>query len=227
MMKANLRVLLLNIGSIQAEACSARAFSASSVRGTFLKHSPNAHLDNSIVNRFRHLKYDAKKVRATYLWIDGTGEHLRLKDRIVDRVPERAEDLPLWQYDGSSTGQASGGNSDITLVPRVIYPDPFKIGDKDVLVVCDTFASDGTPTASNKRHLMQDAVDKTVEHEPWFGIEQEYTLLDVNGWPYGWPANGYPAPQGPYCEYCMHAFAMFFFCFTFALNRRVCLLASM
>lgn len=190
-----------NVIAVQgAGISSVRALSTTKTRSKFLSTSPNAYLDKSVLIRYRQLKYDSSKIQATYIWIDGTGENIRLKDRILTREPERVEDLPLWQYDGSSTYQALGGNSDTTLVPRAIYRDPFKVGEKDVIVVCDTYKPDGNPTESNHRHLMQEAVDKTVEHEPWFGIEQEYTLLDMNERPFGWPENGYPAPQGPYCN---------------------------
>ena len=59
------------------------------------------------------------------------------------------------------------------------------------------------PTSTNKRYEANKIFrqKKVYDEEPWYGIEQEYTLFCQNGiTPLGWPLNGFPAPQGPY--YC-------------------------
>lgn len=66
--------------------------------------------------------------------------------------------------------------------------------------MCETWGPDGKPNAYNFRRDADILMKAHAAHEFWFGLEQEYTLLDINGWPYGWPKNGFPAPQGPY--YC-------------------------
>ena len=111
-------------------------------------------------------------------------------------------DYPEWSYDGSSTDQAPGNDSDLVLKPQFVCADPIR-GGNNVLVMCDVYKSDGkTPVDSNHRAKLAAVVnDKVKSLDPWYGFEQEYTMMASNGRVYGWPqGNAFPAPQGPF--YC-------------------------
>ena len=132
-----------------------------------------------------------------YLWIDGTKptEKLRSKTKIV---PE-GEDLPLWGFDGSSTNQAPGEDSDCVLRPVYTCPDPIR-GGNALIAMCEVLLPDLSPHPSNTRAACAAAAEKHAGAEMIFGIEQEYTLFKGPTQPLGWPRNGFPAPQGGY--YC-------------------------
>lgn len=159
----------------------------------------NAQTDKAVLNHYMTLEQPDNKVQVMYVWIDGTGEGLRAKTRTLDFEPKKPQECPVWNFDGSSTGQAEGSNSDVYLHPVAMYNDPFRRG-KNKLLLCETFKYNKKPTETNHRATCKDAMDKAKHTKPWFGIEQEYTLLDQDKHPFGWPKNGFPGPQGPY--YC-------------------------
>ncbi|PIA39379.1 hypothetical protein AQUCO_02600087v1 [Aquilegia coerulea] len=149
------------------------------------------------------LSDSTEKVIAEYIWIGGGScMDLRSKARTLPGPVSHPQKLPKWNYDGSSTGQASGEDSEVILYPQAIFKDPFRRGN-NILVMCDTYTSAGEPLSTNTRcnaaKIFNDS--RVVAEEPWFGIEQEYNLLQKDfRWPIGWPAGSNPAPQGAY--YC-------------------------
>lgn len=74
-------------------------------------------LDSKIGQRFEVLDQRGM-IAAEYVWIGGTGADLRSKTKTLDKKPSKVEDLPVWNFDGSSTGQAPGNDSEVFLVPR-------------------------------------------------------------------------------------------------------------
>ncbi|XP_055333637.1 glutamine synthetase-like isoform X2 [Paramacrobiotus metropolitanus] len=154
-------------------------------------------IDNNISLRrgfYRSLPQQ-DKVTACYIWIDGTHENLRCKSRTLDSEPKSPEDLPIWNYDGWHTYQAEGSNSDVYLHPVALYPDPFT-GGKNKLVLCETYNYNKKPTESNKRRACADVMTQAKDFEPWFEIEQEYSLLDVDRRPLVSPKTGLAGSLG-------------------------------
>lgn len=124
-----------------------------------------------------------------YIWIDGQGG-LRSKGRTCEGAPGE------WNFDGSSTGQAGGVDSEITLIPVASCLDPFR-GGGALLVLCDCRTPSGEPAKGNWRSLVAPIFEEYSNLHPWYGLEQEYFLYDGE-WPLGWDRK--QAPQGPY--YC-------------------------
>ena len=86
--------------------------------------------------------------------------------------------------------QAEGHSSDCVLKPVACYPDPARTN--GVLVMCEVMMPDGvTPHPTNSRATVLD------DDDAWFGFEQEYFFYK-DGRPLGFPAQGYPEPQGQY-----------------------------
>ena len=136
-------------------------------------------------------------IQVTYVWIGGNME-LRSKSKtLVGKFDKN--NLPTWDYDGSSTEQATGDNSEVLLKPQAVFNDPFRPG--GYLVMCDTYKPDWTPHPDNKRYEAMEVFTKGEKHEPWFGIEQEfYFMKKGTKMPAGFPETGIAAPQGQY--YC-------------------------
>lgn len=137
---------------------------------------------------FRYYNFNNLEQRgsiiAEYVWIDGTGLNLRSKAKTITKPINCLEDLPEWNYDGSSTYQASTHNSEVIMKPVAYFPDPFR-GGNNIIVLADTYvwADDQfnslKPANTNFRCHSKKIFEATAHEEPWFGIEQEYTILET------------------------------------------------
>lgn len=109
-----------------------------------------------------------------YVWLDANNR-FRWKTRILEPTPN-VEDIPEWNYDGSSCGQADGnGQTEVVIKPVFMVRDPFR--ERGITVLCETY-KEGIALSNNTRCYSKLVFDKGCNEKPWFGIEQEYFIID-------------------------------------------------
>ena len=133
-----------------------------------------------------------------YIWIDGKGG-LRSKTRVHNGTGNDINTFPIWNYDGSSTGQATGDNSEVFIRPQSLFNDPFRPNGENYLVMCDTLLPDGTPHPSNTRVKAVETFNLKPDAKPMFGIEQEF-FLNKNTKPIGVLSDNIKSQGDYYCS---------------------------
>jgi glutamine synthetase len=152
-----------------------------------------------------------RSVFLEYIWLDSVCA-TRSKTRViqVESVLVSLSDIPIWNYDGSSTGQAETSTSEIIIKPIAMYNDPFmqqSIPNAEAyLVLCDTYVASGdnlVPHSTNTRVMANAIFSRYEDQKPWYGIEQEFFIMNTKtGRPLGFPERSteFPTAQGQY--YC-------------------------
>ena len=111
------------------------------------------------------------KVKTEYIWMDGhqPTQKLRSKTKVLSGPVASLENLPLWSFDGSSTNQAEGNDSDCMLKPVYKAPDPIRGGD-DLLVMCEVMNADGSVHKTNTRAHLRSLSEKHIGKEAWLSL---------------------------------------------------------
>ena len=77
------------------------------------------------------------RIIAEYIWIDGD-LGIRTKTRTLPGKITSLDQLPDWNFDGSSCYQAETENSEVIIKPVFFFRDPFRGGD-NICVLCEGF----------------------------------------------------------------------------------------
>ncbi|CAN7949484.1 unnamed protein product, partial [Ixodes hexagonus] len=99
-----------------------------------------------ILNKYLNLEQPDDVVFCTYVFVDGSLEHVRAKTRTLDFEPKTAQDCPEWTFCGLGTYQYgdAGAKSEMFLVPVALFRDPFLKG-RNKLVLCEVLQYDRKP----------------------------------------------------------------------------------
>ena len=112
-----------------------------------------------------------------YIWLDAN-QNFRSKVKVNQGKEYNLDDIstiPVWNYDGSSTGQAEIQDSEVLLQPKRVYTNSI-LSNFPVLVLCDTY---NPKTDLRSSHYEAEKIFKKYEaNQPMFGLEQEFFMFN-------------------------------------------------
>lgn len=112
-----------------------------------------------------------------YIWLDAN-QNFRSKVKVNQGKEYNLDDIstiPVWNYDGSSTGQAEIQDSEVLLQPKRVYTNSI-LTNFPVLVLCDTY---NPKTDLRSSHYGAEQIFKKYEsNQPMFGLEQEFFMFN-------------------------------------------------
>ena len=109
--------------SLSSTAFVAPTLRTNSMRSPSVVMAEKVEMPTGVLERDMELPVTGK-VQAEYIWIDAEGD-VRSKCKTVSSAKAALDQLPSWNYDGSSTDQAPGEDSEVIIKPRAVYKDPF------------------------------------------------------------------------------------------------------
>ena len=113
--------------------------------------------------------------RYVYIWTDAFGKFRSKVRNVLVHNPSEPNLPPRWNYDGSSTGQATTEESEIDLVPIACYKGPTY-----TYVLCSTYKQNGHPTFENTHHLLSPAIQSWLaDNAVRIAFEQEFFIYDA------------------------------------------------
>jgi glutamine synthetase len=140
-----------------------------------------------------------KPVLVEYIWLDANN-NFRSKVKATTDFKIVVNETEIWNFDGSSTNQATGNDSEIFLKPYKIFNGGLKKNHDYYYVFCECLNPNGTPHKTNTRKEVVDFFNKQEikDLDTIFGIEQEFFVFK-NDVPLIWNAEMTKLQGNYYC----------------------------
>jgi glutamine synthetase len=140
------------------------------------------------IDAYNKLRSKCRTIGSDYLMnaniIELVNSHLNMDLLLSDTDGQELRESFIWNYDGSSTGQASGHDSEILMKPVYICQNEWKnqyySSTRYYLALCETFTKNNEPLNNNYYNHLRSRLSDNKKYDFLFSFEQEFFIMHPN-----------------------------------------------